>query len=134
MCLVSDKIKFCTCADVEDLEALDSYWMLHQPNADSDEIMIGTCVEPTAVTDPNFELNESVILQRLNEGHAFDKPFKFKKKDRLEVVVNLDNESGSFSYNFEYSGRKWKAVAEDIFELMSHYKQYKQGTINKERK
>jgi hypothetical protein len=131
MCLVSDKIKLCTCADVDDLEALDSYWILYQPDEDKEEgeFIIGTCVTPTAYRDPNFALNENILLERLNDGEAFDKPFQFSKKDRLQVVIQLDNDRESFSYNFEYSGRKWKSVVEDVFELENNYILYRQGRI-----
>jgi hypothetical protein len=134
MCKISDKIKFCTCSDVENLAALGSYWILHQPDEDNDEFVIGTCAEPTSFTDPNFEFNEGVILERLNDGKAFDKPFEFVKNDRLEVVIKVDDVRGSFNYNFKYSGRKWKALAEDVFGLMNHYKHHKQGAISEELK
>jgi len=134
MCVVSDKVKFCTCADVDDLEALNSYWILHQPVEGNEQIEIGMCVPPTAGIDPNFELNEGVILERLNDGEAFDKPFKFNKNDRLEVVIKLDNVTEPYSYNFKYSGRKWKAVAEDPIKLIWDFKQSKRGSISKERK
>ena len=129
MCKVSDQIKFCTCTDVDDIEASASYWILHQPYENNDEITIGMCMPPTSFRDTNFEWNEKVILDRLNGGSAFDKPFQFTKKDRLEVVVKMMQES--YNYFFEYNGRKWKAIKEDVFELMSYYKSYKQGAVCK---
>lgn len=131
MCKVSDHIKFCSCADVDEIEALANYWILHQLHEDSEEITIGLCMPPTAYNDPHRQLNEKVILDRLNEGKAFDTPFAFAKKDRLQVTLTLDAKRGSYSHFFEYNGRKWKVVEEDIFELMSAYRTYRQGAICK---
>jgi hypothetical protein len=124
MCEVSDKIKFCTCAEAENIEELDSYWVLHKFNPGNDDFLIGMLEPPTAFRDPNFELNQNVILDRLNDGEAFDKPLEFEKKDRLEVVIKLGKEQ--FFYYFQYRGRKWKAVKEDPFELESNY-DFKRG-------
>ena len=129
MCTVSDHIKFCSCADVDDIEALANYWILHQFHEHDEEITIGMCMPPTAYNDPHLQLNVKVILNRLNEGKAFDKPLEFAKKDRLQVTLTLDAKRGSYSYFFEFNGRKWKVVKEDVFELMSAYRTYRQGAI-----
>ena len=127
MCEVSDKIKFCTCADVENIYELDSYWVLHKFNPGDDDVLIGMMQPPTAFRDPNFKPNRNVILDRLNDGEAFDKPFKFEKKDRLEVVIKLNGEQ--FFYYFKFCGRKWIPIAEDAFELEVDFDVVKKGTI-----
>ena len=127
MCEVSDKIKFCTCAVVENIYELDSYWVLHKFNPGEDDVLIGMMQPPTAFRDPNFKLNRNVILDRLNDGEAFDKPIDFEKKDRLEVVITLGKEQ--FYYYFKYSGRKWIPVSEDAFELEKDFDEVQKGPI-----
>ncbi|HAP69436.1 MAG TPA: hypothetical protein DCR04_06880 [Flavobacteriales bacterium] len=131
MCKVSEKIKFCTCGDIQNIEELDDYWILHRFNKDKDEddIMIGMLAPPTVFRDSNFEFNENAILERLNTGEAFDKPMNLEKRDRLEVVINMNDDDGSFSYNFQFYGRKWKAVKEDVLGLLERYDQNKRGKV-----
>lgn len=53
MCLVSDKIKFCTC-DEEDIEIeeLNNYWILYRYNPDKFEKIVGMFILPRE--DPSF--------------------------------------------------------------------------------
>ena len=129
MCKVSDKIKFCTCRNSVNIEELDNYWVLYKFNKDKNEMMMGMQILPTSFRDTNFVFNVSLILDRLNDGEAFDKPIAFNKKDRLEVVLKTDSNDDSYSYNFQFGGKKWKEVEEDPFELMNYYDQEKEGKV-----
>jgi hypothetical protein len=129
MCRISDKIKFCTCSPIDNVEDMENYWVVYKFNKDKNEFILGEPMIPTAFRDPKFVLNETVILDRLNDGDAFDKPFKFNKYDRLEVVLKINPMDDSYCYNFLFGGRKWKAVEEDPFELMNQYDQEKEGEV-----
>ena len=86
MCIVSDKIKFCTCVDVS-VENLKHYWILYRFNKDKNYDCMGMPMMPTSMRDLSFEENQSTLLNRLNEPDAFDVPLKFKAKDLLEIVI-----------------------------------------------
>jgi hypothetical protein len=61
MCIVSAKIKFCTCVDgafEEDAyEDLPHYWLLHRFNKQKDLEIIGMPVMPLDFLQPNYFLN-----------------------------------------------------------------------------
>ena len=113
MCIVSDKIKFCTCVDGEvNLIQLNNYWILYRFNSKSAievrPLVVGKFIE---TSDPIFEINQETILKRIHEADAFDFPIKFKNKDTLVIHLNnnSDNDSEKISYQFRYERRKWEA-------------------------
>ena len=98
MCIVSDKIKFCTCVDGEvNLIQLNNYWILYRFNSKSAievrPLVVGKFIE---TSDPIFEINQETILKRIHEADAFDFPIKFKNKDTL--VIHLNNNSLKFRF------------------------------------
>ena len=116
MCLVSEKIKFCTCVDKEVyLEQLNNYWILYRYNSESriekgfDQMKIEKFIEPAP--DSIFKINEDIILKRIHEPDAFDFPIKFRNKDTLVFHFNnnSDNSADKFTFQYRYERRKWKA-------------------------
>lgn len=132
MCKVSDKIKFCTCS-AEDLqvEDLDHYWILYRYHKGRTSMTLGEPSLPTEFKDPEFSINRDTLLQRVNEHDAFDKPVDLKRKDKLELVLNSKGDYDKvLFYVFEYTGRKWKYVEHDPFELMDHYYEMDSGELD----
>lgn len=129
MCLVSDKIKFCTCA-ANDVEKLKHYWKLYRFDKDKGIMCLGETYFPTSMRDTNFKVNKTTVLNRINESDAFDIPLELKPKDLLEIVIN-NNVKGidPFTYIFKYIKGKWKAIGEDPFEIMNNYDEEQTGKI-----
>ena len=127
MCIVSDKIKFCTCVEgafEEDAyEELPHYWLLHRFNKQKDLIIMGMSVMPLDYLKPNYLLNAQTLGDRLNEKDAFDKIIEFKPKDQLEIVINnlSDDELDRMSFCFIFKKGRWIEKEYDTFEIMSHY-------------
>ena len=42
MCIVSDKIKFCTCDPEIEIEDMDNYWVLYRRDTDKNEPVMGS--------------------------------------------------------------------------------------------
>ena len=130
MCLVSNKIKFCTCK-AGSFFNLQHYWRLYRFQKGKDDFILGEAVLPTSMTDKNFALNETTLLTRLNERDAFDTPLTFCPGDILEVVIN-NNEIGDairFTYSFKFKKGKWIAIEADPFQIINHFKEEKFGKI-----
>ena len=129
MCIVSDKIKFCTCA-TEDVEKLKHFWKLYRFNNGNELICVGTPMIPTSIIDTSFKLNKKALLNRINEIDAFDVPLELQSKDLLEIVIN-NNIKGidRFTYCFKFIKNKWKAVGADPFDLMNNYDEEQSGKI-----
>ncbi len=130
MCVISDKIKFCTCSN-EAVEKLKHYWILYRYTIEKNEMCMGEPMMPTYMSDMNFAENEAALVMRLNEPDAFDIPIQFQSKDQLEIVINNNNSSiyGTFTYSFEFKKNKWKAIETDPFNIMNHYDEEKSGKI-----
>lgn len=130
MCLVSDKIKFCTCATY-DVEKLKHYWKLYRYNTDKNNFIIGITVLPDLLIDIHYDINHSTILARLNESDAFDIPLQFNAKDVLEVVINnLDkNDFRAATYYFKFKKGKWKQSFSNYFEISNYYDEEQSGKI-----
>ena len=127
MCIVSAKIKFCTCGEgafEEDAyEDLPHYWLLHRFNKHKDLEIMGMPVMPLDFMQPNYLLNAQTLGERLNESDAFDKIIEFKPKDQLEIVINnlSDDEAERMTFCFIFKKGSWINKEYDTFEVMSHY-------------
>ena len=129
MCIVSDKIKFCTCVNGS-VENLKHYWILYSFNKDKNFACMGEPMMPTSMRDLSFEENQSTLLNRLNEPDAFDVPLKFKAKDLLEIVINNTSDfHETFTYSFKFKNGKWLVEETDPFEIMNHYDEENSGKI-----
>lgn len=130
MCLISDKIKFCTCFS-DSVDKLQHYWILHHYVNGSQLTYIGTPMMPVYMTDPNFMLNETTLLTRLNEPDAFDFPIEPRNKDLFEIVINNHRSDFEkrFNYFFIFKKGKWIASDADSFTIINHYEEEKSGKI-----
>ena len=129
MCIVSDKIRFCTCAKGS-VENLKHYWMLYSFNKDKNFACMGEPMMPTSMRDLSFEENQSTLLNRLNEPNAFDVPLKFKAKDILEIVINNTSDFyETFTYSFKFKKGKLEAEETDPFDIMNHFDEENSGKI-----
>jgi hypothetical protein len=123
MCVISDKIKFCTCNS--NYEELQHYWVLYRRTKGKNEFIIGEPMMPTSMRDQNFELNKITLSERLNETDAFDAPLKLKERDRLNVVINNKSRDDMkrFSYTFEFKHGKWIFIDSDPFDIVNYFKE-----------
>ena len=130
MCLVSDKIKFCTCIS-KNYETLKHYWLLYRHDKDKDEFVLGSPILPTSMRDLNFEINQSTLLARLNEPDAFDLPLQLKTDDRLVVTINCqsDEVENPFTYAFDYKNGEWITSTDDPFDLINNYNEEAFGKL-----
>lgn len=130
MCLVSDKIKFCTCVS-DSVDKLQHYWIWYHYMKGSQTVVIGTAMIPTYAIDPNFVFNETTLLNRLNEPDAFDFPIQPLNKDLFEIVINnhASDYIKRFTYTFLYKKDKWIVSDADPFTIMNHYNEEKSGKI-----
>lgn len=129
MCIVSDKIKFCTCANGS-VESLKHYWILYSFNKDKNFSCMGLPMMPTSMRDLSFEDNQATLLNRLNEPDSFDVPLKFRAKDLLEIVINNTSDFyETFTYSFKFKKGKWEAEETDPFDIMNHFDEENSGKI-----
>jgi hypothetical protein len=129
MCIVSDKIKFCTCANGS-VEKLKHFWILYRYSKDKEEFCMGMPMMPSSMRDLSFEENQSTLLNRLNDLDAFDVPLKFKAKDLLEIVINNTADYHKiFTYSFKFKKGKWEAEETDPFDIMNHFEEVNSGKI-----
>jgi len=131
MCLISNKIKFCTCNDEDlDVEELNNYWILFRYNPDKFEKIVGLFILPKEDTS-FFELNKETILNRLKEQDAFDTPIEFKSRDRLLISINNDraNVEEDMIYFFKFTRGKFRSTEYNPFGLMEEFDQFKKGTF-----
>ena len=121
MCIISDKIKFCTCAK-SSIHNLTHYWILYRFNNDKNDFCIGMPMIPTSMVDFSFKENQAALLKRLNEANAFDISLDFHSKDVIEIVINNTSDTQEpFFYTFQYKNGKWVAEEKDAFEIMNHF-------------
>lgn len=136
MCVVSDKIKFCTCVEVAfeegAYEELPHYWLLHRFNNQKGCEVMGISVMPLDYLQPNYLLNAQILGDRLNEKDAFDKIIEFKPKDQLEIVINnlSDDELARMSFCFIFKKGKSVKKKYETFEIMSHYDELAYGDFD----
>lgn len=128
MCTVSDKVKFCTCPKGSRKPA--NYWKLYR-FAEKNTFTIGDVIFQDENSIENFELNKQTLETRLNEPDAFDQPFAFQEKDRLEIFLkdSKDPHGRPFSYLFIYHRAKWKYRATAHFELANDYVEVDEGKV-----
>ena len=130
MCLVSEKIKFCTCL-TDSAEKLNNYWILHRFNGKKEEFVLGMPLMPTELYDLNYEINMQTLATRLNESDAFDIPLTFKAKDQFEIVLNnlSKDQNQRLTYCFIFKKGLWVKETFDSFELMNKYDEYAFGKM-----
>lgn len=124
MCEVSEKIKFCTCKNV-DVESLKHFWVLYRFEKDSEKDIMGEPVLPTLYRDANVFWNQAVLEERLNENDAFDFEVKFRNRDKFVVHLSCGRED--FTYSFIFRNSRWKISDEDPFDIINNYREIMAG-------
>ncbi|MBK8700279.1 MAG: hypothetical protein IPN29_12415 [Saprospiraceae bacterium] len=128
MCIVSNKIKFCTCA--KDPDELTNSWVLHRYVGDKNISVMGMMIDPSDMIDENFKPNEEILLARLQEKDAFDFIPKFKENDRMEISMRYPKGNIKEVYfTFSYQQGNWQPEELNPFELTEHYDVVKRGEL-----
>jgi hypothetical protein len=133
MCVISNKIKFCTCVDAAiDIEELNHYWVLNRYNEHKKLYSIGTVVPSIDEFNTNYMENQFNISNALSKEATCDKQISFKAKDRLEVVLNNNSENSDevMTFEFEYKSGAWQSIDDDDpFYLLNHFDEINSGEI-----
>ena len=132
MCVISDSIKFCTCAKGS-IRSMDCYWILVRIGNPKENWIIGEPILPFDFLDSEYESNRLTLLKRLNEPDAFDKVLDIQINDKLHIVFNnLSKMKPQIVYAFHYYDGKWVEDEYDWFELENHHhKKVAKGNFNK---
>jgi len=127
MCLITDKIKFCSCKS-SSVEKLEHYWLLHRFNSEKDDMTMGEPMFYDNLLQEHYIVNQQTLLNRLNEVDAFDQVMNFKDEDQLEIAINnRKNDKSRMVFCFKYKNGKWIEEGYDVFGLMNHYDEYMFG-------
>lgn len=134
MCKISDNIKFCSCVDANtDVEELNHYWVLNRYNKYKNlEIeILGELRLPLDEFTPNYIENGINISKALTKTDCFDKPITFKEKDRLQIVLNNNDEVMVFEY--EYTSGAWLSIEnKDPFYLSNNFDEINFGEVKED--
>ncbi len=132
MCLVSEDIKFCTCAKGS-IRSMDCYWILYRIGNPKENWIIGEPMMPFGFLDTDYESNRLILLKRLNESDAFDKVLDIQINDKLHIVFNnLSKLEQPIVYAYQFIKSKWVEDEYDWFELKNHHhKKVAKGIIDK---
>lgn len=130
MCIISDKIKLCTCK-ASSTERLQNYWVLYRRNKDKNEIIVGEVMISFEWINPNYKENYTTLESRVNEADVFDVPIAFKAKDVLELVFNNNDDIKRATYGFKYYKKQWIKSGIDVFDLMGRFDEVNFGKIKK---
>lgn len=133
MCIISSKIKFCSCVDENiQVDELNHYWVLNRYNKRKNSFTIGEIKLPYSSVEIDFNENLNIITNALEEQNTFDKKINFKEKDVLQIVLNNSSENHEeiLEFEFEYKSGKWqRRIDEDPFYLMNNFDEVHSGEI-----
>lgn len=105
MCLISDKIKFCTCTKV-DVTSEKHYWAFYRnidPNATPHlGVTLGNTLDRAT-----FYQNITLLLNRLNEPDAFDIDLSPQENDFLMLAFTFNEKRGHETLGFVFTNGKW---------------------------
>ncbi|GAA4334961.1 hypothetical protein GCM10023184_29430 [Flaviaesturariibacter amylovorans] len=118
MCQVSDKIKFCTCSNLEDINELDNYWVFHTYVKGKNVELVGEPLAPPSLITFDDAHNRRVLLERVNDPGAFDIPLHPKERDRLQVSFSVPEGGykGILTYGFRSRKGKWVECEYESFD------------------
>lgn len=122
MCKISDKLKLCTCNQIEDIFDLKHHWRLYQFEESKFRI-VGELMPPQEfmIGKNDNKYNHEKLREMLNEGNCFDFDIKLTKGDILEIHLTCepdrnDVEEAFLVYQFVFNGRKWVKEKHDPFD------------------
>ena len=130
MCLLTGKIKFCTCNNAS-VNELENYWILHRFSQHKQEWYVGETVLSPAFEQANFLLNKQILEKRINESDAFDTSFTFLPDDHLFVHISAkeNEQQGEFEYFFVYQQGRWISTCADHLMILNHYEKIASGKL-----
>ncbi|MBC5837805.1 hypothetical protein [Flavobacterium muglaense] len=129
MCLISDKIQFCSCAATS-VNQLKHYWVWYRFNKEKNLMVMGEVMLPNFILNPDFAKNKEILKIRLNQKDAFDTVLDFKSKDLLKIVIDhAIPHTDKTTYLFEYKKDNWHSKKYDTFYIASHYDEKEFGKI-----
>ncbi len=133
MCVISDKIKFCTCVDATiDIRKRNHYWVLIRYNKRKVPILLGEIAIGYNHISANRKENQEVISKVLSETDAFDKPIRFKEKDILQIVLHnhSKNHMDVLKFKLEYKSGQWQVFdSNDFLYIKNHFDETDSGEI-----
>ena len=116
MCIISDKLKLCSCK-TENVELLKHYWILKRFTKKT-EWLVGEMMLPANIGETADRLNQTTIQNQLNSGNCFDVELNHQENDILELhfTYKVDPEihfnlicNGDFlAYSFKFKKEKWR--------------------------
>jgi hypothetical protein len=132
MCLVSNKLKLCTCSK-DEAGTFENYWVFHRYNGKNPiegyEVM-GSLIFDVSLKSPFHYRNKRSLLKRINEPDAIDIDLKPKEEDRLELVFNyIQPNPQPYFYGFRFHNGKWVHKKFEPFEWMRDHSEIKDGPI-----
>lgn len=129
MCIISNKIQFCTCASSA-VNQLKHYWIWYRFNKLKNVMILGEIILPMDFIEVNYKKNQVTLLDRLNQQEAFDQPLDFKSKDILEIGINNNaKDKEGVYYTFEFKKGTWQIMDYDPFYLANNFDEKKFGKI-----
>lgn len=129
MCLISDKIQFCTCL-ASAVNQLKHYWVWYRFNKEKKLMIVGEVMLPNFILNPDFAKNKEILKIQLNQKDAFDTVLDFKTKDLLEIVIDhAIPHTDKTSYLFEYKKDNWQSREYDPFYIASYFDEKEFGKI-----
>jgi hypothetical protein len=106
MCIISDKIKFCSC---ENLPLGDYYWQIHRRKEGF--IVIGS-VHLNNISENTYLINVDTLLKRLSDADAFDFEYLPEEDDKFSVTLMIDKSKMDYQeYFFKFKKGKWDFIS-----------------------
>ncbi|MBS1756728.1 MAG: hypothetical protein JSU03_05575 [Bacteroidetes bacterium] len=121
MCIVSDKLKLCTCK-TENVEQFKHYWILYKyQKSGIDLVGIPMLPQEWEIGKETDEYNYRRLEKMLNAESCFDIDIELRNKDILEMHFSCNKNSDSkypihLVYEFAYKNKKWRTNAHDPFD------------------
>jgi hypothetical protein len=135
VCKLSSQLKLCTC-DVGSVDRLEHYWVLHRFDPRKDDSVIGKLFMPHTLDGRVEAYNRSLLLQRLQEGDAFDVDLKPREGDRLQLTFRCSEADASESlkgkiitYGYAWSAGRWVEQAFDPLSWRARHDEERFGEV-----
>lgn len=129
MCQVYSDVVFCTCSvfDSDTIEKLDHHWILYRYNEKLDLVIVGEIMFDDMFKKYNPNNLVELVLKKLNNNTLFDKSIDFEDKDRLQVLIELNQVN--LKYGFEYEANSWSEIEYDYFTWANSYEEKNGGEV-----
>jgi hypothetical protein len=126
MCNISDKLKLCTCSDVNTDHS--HYWVLYRFVKGKKEMTVGEIIMPAHIEPETDTSNQNLLLTLLNTGNVFDEPVNAVNKDLL--LLSFKTKKGDhINYGFLFRKGCWEGTKYDPFVWENKHEEIKTGEI-----